>query len=92
MSHIYYPTPVCRTCRSVIEPGTTHETNGRVEGGCEKCGLALVDWAHPDEMLPKIWEDCHPDCAIGPNGDHHGTMEYRCMTTAGAAIPFPGEA
>jgi len=35
--------------------------------------------------------DCHPDCTIGPNADHHGTMSYRCMDGDGNAIPFPGE-
>lgn len=34
---------------------------------------------------------CHPDCTIGPNADHHGTIAYRCMDENGHALPFPGE-
>lgn len=35
--------------------------------------------------------ECHPDCTIGPNADHHGTMAYRCMDGNGNSLPFPGE-
>lgn len=39
------------------------------------------------------WVDrsCHAECTIGPNADHHGTMEYRCMDESGHGLPFPGE-
>lgn len=35
--------------------------------------------------------ECHPDCVIGPNADHHGTSEYRCMDSGMRWLPFPGE-
>lgn len=35
--------------------------------------------------------DCHADCTIGPNADHHGTMSYRCMDENGNGLPWPGE-
>ena len=34
---------------------------------------------------------CHPDCALGPDRDHPGYLEYRCIDEAVNALPFPGE-
>ena len=43
-----------------------------------------------DPTTPLVWpgRECHPDCVIGPNADHHGTMSYRCMDDDGRPLPF----
>lgn len=35
--------------------------------------------------------DCHPDCVLGPNADHPGYLEYRCIDGNVNSLPFPGE-
>lgn len=31
---------------------------------------------------------CHYLCTIGPDRDHHGTSEYRCIDEYGYWLPF----
>lgn len=59
--------------------GSTRETVNMV---CPTCGF---------DYGTTTGGGCHPRCTLGPNADHPGYLEYRCITDAVDTLPWPGE-